>query len=134
MRFVKLLAIGGMVALGLLVLLPQQPAEAQIGCCRVRANGTVAPPSPGNTGVCSQSALVTKRLGVGRYQVDFTPVTTDARPFLRIATLDTQSTAATTGQISVEDRTGVPSAVFVRTTNSAGTETDKAFNLCIAGY
>jgi hypothetical protein len=103
-------------------------AEAAAACCQINANGT---PRASGSFRCNLSSLETRRVGVGSYEVDFTPVATDIRNFARSATLDTQTTGTTVGEIGLADRAGDLSSVFVSTYGSNGALVDKAFDLCI---
>jgi hypothetical protein len=134
MRYAKLLVLVGAAVLGLLALLPEQPAEAQVACCRILSTGAPVAPTPGNTGVCSQSVLLTKRVAVGTYQVDFTALAPNIIQHLKFVSIDRFGGGTSTGQITALDRPGVPSAVEVRTTNSAGIFQDNGFSVCVIGY
>ena len=121
------LALASMFFFTLLGLLPK-PAQATTACCQINANGT---PRPAGSFRCTLSSAQTQRVGVGQYEVDFTPVSTDIRNYARSAVLDTQSTGFTVGEITVADRAGDPSSVFVATFTSGGAFADRAFDICI---
>ncbi|HEU5490704.1 MAG TPA: hypothetical protein VFU84_07905 [Gaiellaceae bacterium] len=77
-----------------------------------------------NKGVAS-----TQKLGTGDYLVIFNQ---DVTPCIYQATLGGPTTSLTVGEISAAQRTAVPAAVRVRTTNSAGTAVvDQAFFLSV---
>jgi hypothetical protein len=135
MRYVKLLVLGGAVVLGLLALLPEPSAEAQIGCCRVLPDGTAVSATPPAVNTCNLSPAQTRRLAAGRYEVDFTPISDDVEGFLKFVTCDTiNNFGATTCELGTAGRDGDASSVFVRTTNAAGADSDRGFNVCVIGY
>ena len=82
---------------------------------------------------CNKSTNQTRRLGLGRYEVDFTPLGTSITNRPRSATNDDHGTgapAATT--IGLADRSGDPSSVFVITVdNSTNNRRDQEFILII---
>jgi len=130
MKYIKPITFvtGLMFFFVLLGLLPKQ-AQATVACAQINANGT--PRAAGSFRV-NLNGLETRRLGVGQYEVDFTPVSTDIRNYVRSAVLDTQTTGTLTGQIGVADRAGDLSSVWVDTRNSAGAPQDLPFDLCIS--
>ena len=131
MKYIKMTssAMASMFFFVLLGLLPK-PAHATVACCQINANGTLR--SAGSFR-CNPSGLETRRLALGLYEVDFTPVSTDIRNYPRSAVLDTQATipTAVAGQIGLADRFGDFSSILVRTTNSVGVNVDSGFDICI---
>ena len=94
---------------------------------RINANGTVE-----SCFRCNTSATETRSIaGAGSYEVDFTPLATDISSRPRSAVLDSHSGAVLEGGITLADRSGDASSVFVRTTDPNGTDTDIAFTLLI---
>jgi hypothetical protein len=96
-----------------------------IAWARINADGTVA--SCLNCNASGTSLLLT-----GRYQVDFTLGDITGVP--RSATIDDLGADVSDGIISVADRFGVASAVFVHTTNNAGVDTNLPFTLVLYNY
>ena len=105
-----------------------QPADAQIACCRIQSTGV---PIGAESWRCNLSNLETRRIALGQYEVDYTPVSTDVRQFVRLATLDTQAFGSINAEIGVADRAGDNSSVFVSIRNNAGAFVDGGFNLCL---
>lgn len=105
-----------------------QPADAQTACCRIQSSGV---PIGAESFRCNLSGLETRRVALGNYEVDFTPVSTDVRPFVRLATLDTQAAGSINAEIGVADRAGDNSSVFVSIRNNAGAAVDGGFNICL---
>jgi hypothetical protein len=125
MKYVKPLMF--VVAVALLGGLAEQ-AQATVACCRLLASGAIN----GNGSFrCNFSTLETRRLGVGLYEVDFTPVSNDVRFYAKSATLDSQGSSFPSGQISLANRTGDVSSVFVATFASTGALADRGFDLCL---
>ena len=93
---------------------------------RINSNGSVH-----SCYRCNVASSETQSTGVGSYEVDFTPLATDITSRPRSAILDRHSTGITEGQVSLADRAGDLSSVFVRTTSSDGTNLDIAFTLII---
>ena len=131
MKYIKMtfFAMASMFFFVLLGLLPK-PAHATLACCQISANGT---PNFAGSFRCNLSSLQTRRIALGLYEVDFSPVSTDIRNYPRSAVLDTQVTipTAVAGQIGVSDRFGDFSSILVRTTNSFGVNADSGFDICI---
>jgi hypothetical protein len=70
--------------------------------------------------------------GGGGYEVDFTPLATDITGRPRSATIDVHITGfSDPGVISLADRSGDPSSVFVFTADSDGVESQRPFVLVI---
>jgi hypothetical protein len=105
-----------------------QPAEAQTACCRIFSNGAAI---FAESFRCNTSSAETRRLALGTYEVDFTPVSTDIRPFVRLATVDSQSTGTGTAEISAVDRSGDTSSLFIQTRSNTGALVDIGFNVCL---
>jgi len=124
---VTTLALASMFFFTLLGLLPK-PAQATTACCQINANGT---PRGAGSFRCNLNGGETRRVAVGQYEVDFTPVSTDIRNYARSAVLDTQTTGFTTGEITVADRAGDTSSIFVATFTSGGGFADRPFDICI---
>lgn len=95
---------------------------------RIAVNGTVL-----SCFRCNTSAAETRRLGIGFYEVDFTPVATNIRSRPWSATLTTHVVTNTPflGGIATAHRSGDTSSVLVRTTNSNGVFADRPFTLVI---
>jgi len=105
-----------------------EQAEAAAACCRIFSNGSVN----GNGSFrCNFSSAETRRISLGTYEVDFTPLSTDVRVYAKSATLDTQGTGGATGEIGVADRSGDFSSVFVQIRNFNGTLVDAGFDVCL---
>jgi hypothetical protein len=115
------------IALVPFALLTEQ-AEATVACCQINSNGT---PRAAGSFRCNLSGVETRRVAVGQYEVDFSAVSTDIRNYSRSAVLDTQTIGSTVGEITVADRVGDFSSVFVATFSSAGLFADRAFDICI---
>jgi hypothetical protein len=96
-----------------------------IAWARINADGTVA-----TCLNCNPAGAI--HFNPGRYQVDFALGSIVGVP--RSATIDDLSTGVADGIISVADRSGVTSAVFVHTTDNAGTDTDLPFTLVLYNY
>ena len=65
-------------------------------------------------------------------QIDFTPLATDITGRPRLATIDDLGVVVEApGFISLADRGGDPSSIFVNTINANGAESDRAFILII---
>ncbi|HEX9821490.1 MAG TPA: hypothetical protein VGD07_17960 [Methylomirabilota bacterium] len=128
MRRTSFLVILGVFVLTLVpfAFLAEQ-AEATLACCRLRADGTIAPGSFR----CSKKITQTQRLATGQYEADFTPVSTDIRKLAKSATLNTQTTGSLVAEIGVADRAGDTSSVFIAITNNAGTFIDAGFDVCL---
>jgi hypothetical protein len=122
-----IILVAFVVGLVPIVVTPPQ-AEAAVACCQINSNGT---PRPAGSFRCNLSAFETRRVAVGAYEVDFSAVSSDIRNFPRSAVLDTQTIGQTVGEITVADRVGDFSSVFVATYNSAGTPQDRSFDICI---
>ena len=129
MRRAQLLVVLGAFVLALVpfAFLAEQ-AEATSACCRIRANGTI---NGAGSFRCNFAVAETRRLGVGIYEVDFTPLSSDVRGAARSATLDTQTTGSAAGEIGVADRAGDFSSVFVQILSNTGAGLDAGFDLCI---
>jgi hypothetical protein len=80
---------------------------------------------------CNTDTGETRRLNNGEYEVDFTPLATDITGRPRSATIDAGSNAAPVTIITLEDRSGDPSSVFVDATDLADVLTDSPFVLII---
>ncbi len=104
------------------------PSDAQSACCRINSNGT---PIGAESNRCNLSGLETRRLALGSYEVDFTPLSTDVRSFVKLATLDTQAAGSATAELGVADRAGDFSSVFVLIRSNANAAVDRGFNLCL---
>ncbi len=75
-------------------------------------------------------AISSSSLGVGFYDVRFNR---DVRGCSYVATIgDAVAGPAITGQISVSPRSGANNGVFIRTTNSSGTQQNLGFHLYVA--
>jgi hypothetical protein len=96
------------------------------GWARINADGTIA-----RCYNCNLDVNETRRLFDGQYEVDFTPLGDDITGRPRVATLDTLAGGAATGFVSLANRAGDPSSVFVYTQDAAGADTDRAFVLMI---
>jgi hypothetical protein len=135
MKYIKMtsFAMASMFFFVLLGLLPK-PAHATLACCQINANGT---PRSAGSFRCNLSSAETRKFGVGLYEVDFTPVSTDIRNYPRSAVLDNQVNfpilipPPVAGQIGLADRAGDFSSIVVRTTNSFGVNVDAGFDICI---
>ncbi|MGH6917423.1 MAG: hypothetical protein ACREJ0_06930, partial [Geminicoccaceae bacterium] len=74
----------------------------------------------------------TRRDAAGQYEVDFTPLATDITGRPRSATIDNIGTGfAPPRTITLADRAGDPSAVFVATEDLSDAFTDSPFVLII---
>lgn len=104
-----------------------EQAEATLACCRLRADGTIAPGSF----KCNKKTAETRRLATGQYEADFSAVSADIRKLAKSATLNTQTTGALAGEIGVADRSGDTSSVFIFILNNAGTAIDAGFDVCL---
>jgi hypothetical protein len=94
---------------------------------RINADGTVA-----SCWRCNTVPTETQSLpGTGTYEVDFTPVGTDISGRPRMAVLDNLGTGSTSGSISLADRAGDPSSVYVVTLDTTGGAADRPFVLII---
>jgi hypothetical protein len=96
------------------------------GWARINADGTIA-----SCYNCNTDVLETRRTSLGNYEVDFTTLGVDITGRPRVATLDTLGGGSTTGSISMADRSGDPSSVFVRTVDMTGANADLAFVLVV---
>jgi hypothetical protein len=93
---------------------------------RINADGTIA-----SCWRCNTDTNETRNVSAGAYEVDFTPLSTDISGRPRSAVLDMLSAGSTTGMISVADRGGDVSSVFVYTLDTDGTPTNRPFTLII---
>jgi len=93
---------------------------------KINSNGTI-----NSSWNCNTSAAETRRVAVGAYEVDFTPLSTNIGSRPRMAVLDTHTTGSTTGFISVATRAGDPSSVYVLTLATNGANADRSFTLII---
>jgi hypothetical protein len=129
MRRTQLLVI---LAVFVLTLVPfaflAEQAEATTACCRLRADGTI---NTAGSFRCNQNVAETRRLSLGNYEVDFSPISADIRGIARSATLDTQAAGILTGEIGVADRAGDTSSVFVEIRDAGGALLDAGFDVCI---
>ncbi|MGE0684482.1 MAG: hypothetical protein AB7P69_26700 [Candidatus Binatia bacterium] len=116
------------MAMAVLLGIQVMEAQAQVACCKVQSTGT---PIGAESFRCNLSALETRRLFAGQYEVDFTPLSTTVTKFVKHATLDTQAAGFFSGTIGVADRVGDTSSVFVLIQNKAGVNTDAGFILCL---
>ena len=124
MKYRLLMFVAAVMLLGVQV----QQAQATVACCRLFPNGVI---NGNGTFRCNFNAGETRRLGVGIYEVDFTPASNDVRWYAKSATLDSQGFSSPSGEISLADRAGDVSSVFVETFNSAGALADRGFDLCL---
>jgi hypothetical protein len=104
--------------------------NATSACAAINPDGTVKAGRNESFRV-NRAAAETRRLSLGNYEVDFTPLGTNITGFARSAVLDTQAVGSTKGEITVADRFGDASSVFVVTTDSAGNNADRGFDLCL---
>jgi hypothetical protein len=94
---------------------------------QINADGTIAA-----CWRCNTSTAETNRITTGQYEVDFTPLSTDITGRPRLAALDGHTTSTVTdGTITLADRSGDPSSVFLRSHDQAGNFADKPFVLMI---
>jgi hypothetical protein len=93
---------------------------------RINADGTIA-----SCWRCNTDTSQTRNYGTGYYEVDFTPLSTDISGRPRSAVLDILLAGSTTGMISVANRSGDPSSVFVYTLDIDGNPADRPFTLII---
>jgi len=122
------LAFASVFFFALLGLLPK-PAQATVACCQINANGT---PRGAGSFRCNLSSAETRRLGVGAYEVDFTPVSTDIRNYSKSAVLNIHlAGSGPHGIIAVADRLGDLSSVQVSTFSITGAFQDRAFDICL---
>ena len=129
MRRAQLLVVLGAFVLALVPFaFFAEQAEATSACCRIRSNGTV---NVAGSFRCNLAVAETRRLGVGIYEVDFTPLSSDVRGTAKSATPDTQTTGSLTGEIGVADRAGDTSSVFVQIRSNTGAALDAGFDLCV---
>ena len=96
---------------------------------RINANGTVS-----SCYNCNTDSAETRRIGVGRYEVDFLLGDITGRP--RLATLDTDGTTPVMGFISLSNHPTDDSSVHVFTVDVGGAlqdpdSADRAFTLII---
>jgi hypothetical protein len=92
---------------------------------RINSDGTVA-----SCWRCSTSASNTQKVGTGQYEVDFT-IASDIRARPRTGILDRHTTSTSNGMITLADRAGDNSSVWVDTKDPSGTATDQAFTVVI---
>ena len=113
----------------LLLGVQAQQAQATVACCRLFSSGAIN----GNGSFrCNFSSAETRRIGLGTYEVDFTPASNDVRFYAKSATCDSQSTSTLVGcEINLADRSGDFSSVFVTTRTSNGALADRGFDLCL---
>ena len=114
------------VAVLLLGASPHQ-ADAQVACCRITQGGTAI--GGAESFRCNLTPTQTRRLGPGHYEVDF--LIPDVRPFVKLATIDSQGAAVTHGAITVADRVGDTSSVDVHTRDLNNVPVDRGFNICL---
>jgi hypothetical protein len=113
------------------VLLGGQPeqAAAQQACCRITPGGTAI---AAESFKCNTNSAETRRLAPGQYEVDFTPLNTDVRRFVRLCTIDSQTNANSEALgITCVDRFGDNSSIFVRIQDQNGNVTNEGFNACL---
>jgi len=79
---------------------------------------------------CNTSTANTRRLSTGVYEVDFT-VSTDISARPRGAVIDTNTTSSQPGLISLSDRFGDASSVYVVTRTTSGLLADVSFTVVI---
>jgi hypothetical protein len=95
---------------------------------RINADGTVA-----SCWRCNQDTNETRRLAMGGYEVDFTPLSTDIRGRPRMAILDAFGAiySFAGGGIRVSDNFADPSSVIVNIYDPDGNDQDSSFDLII---
>jgi len=95
---------------------------------RIKSDETVA-----SCWRCNKATTETRRLGVGDYEVDFTPLSTDIRGRPRMAILDAFGAIYffSGGGIRVSDRLDDPSSVFVNIYDPDGNDLDSSFNIIV---
>ena len=93
---------------------------------KIRADGTVL-----SCYNCDEDPSVTFKVADGAYRVAFTPLGSDISARPRTATLDTHAAGTILGEIGLATDALNAAAVFVRTSDSAGTGTDKSFTIMI---
>ena len=93
---------------------------------RISADGTIVACDR-----CNIDAGQTRKVGAGLYHVDFTPLATDisGRPYS--GQVDASNGQAGIGQVGFSSLGADPSTVVVRTEDSSGATSDKAFTVIV---